>query len=229
MEKETRYFNFPIQILQGFMNDQRNTLNNICDYAIYAHSLSYEYGESEIEKFEEANGYYRLKVGNSKHSLNNGKYLYNDFMGLNPPMVGLSTNIWWDFYLNQKTDFELACLLGFLGLKSILNAKSYCKVTNNYWLSRMDGQAKSVSQTNQLTPPIAKYSNEYQLKKIKEELSLNWGLKHYGRYTRGFYVSFKMEFKELVRQAELSRKSRKKEQLKNQRNEIIQNVLIELQ
>ena len=49
-------------------------------------------------------------------------------------------------------------------------------------------------------------------KKIKTELRDNWNLITYSRYTRGFYVSFKLDLEQLVYEAEKRRKSTKEKQ-----------------
>lgn len=54
---------------------------------------------------------------------------------------------------------------------------------------------------------IEKYRNRYHMDRLKEELQNFWGLKLYGFRTRGFYISFQLEFKELVYVVENMRKS----------------------
>ena len=93
----------------------------------------------------------------------------------------------------------------------------------------MDGHSSSVTEGQQLSDKIKVFNNEYQIKKIKAELSDNWGLVHYGRYTRGFYVSFTMELEDLIYQVEKKRKSRKLKQQKNERKNALENALKRLE
>lgn len=211
-KKDEKYFNFPVMLLSGFMDDSRGTLSNILDYSLFAWGIvHYEFGDLE-ERMKSAAKNFHVSLGNLEASFENGSNLYED-LPLSSPKVGLSISLFWDYYGNDKSDFEKACLLAFLAIKSILHKKPYCKVTNNYLLSRMDGKAKSVESTDNLHPAIRRYSNEYQLKKIKTELIQNWNLKHYSRYTRGFYVSLTMPLEELVFQVESKRKGRLKKKL----------------
>jgi hypothetical protein len=77
----------------------------------------------------------------------------------------------------------------------------------------MDGK-KTIKEFSDLSSSIAKYNNEYQTVKIKNDLRINWGLITYSRYTKGFYISFKINLDSLVYYAENNRTSNKIKQLK---------------
>lgn len=223
---DIKYFNFPVQLMQGFMLDYKKVLDNICDFAVYEHSLKLEYG-TEKEKMESSANFYNLTLGSVKKALYNGKLLY-DSIPKNSPYVGLSLPIFWDFYNNHKSEFDKICLLSFLAIKSILGEKPFCKITNLYWLSRMDGKTKSVNSEFELSNEIRKYENEYQTSKVKRALSNNWGLVTYSRYTRGFYISFTLTLKQLIFEAEKRRKSTKEKERKEQEKKLVKEVLEEL-
>lgn len=220
---DERYFNFPIQLLNGFMNDSMKILDSIVDYAIYEHSLKLILG-SEIENMKDSSNYYKITLGDYKKSLANGKRAYRS-LAHNSPKVGLNVSLFWDFYSNDKTEFDKICLLGFLAIKSILGAKPYCKLDNKFWLSRMDGQIKSVNSINELSKEIIQYANEYQTKKIKTALRNNWGLITYSRYTRGFYVSYSISLEQLIYEAEKRRAAIKERQYKQQEKDALEMVL----
>jgi hypothetical protein len=226
METKEKYFNFPIQLLDGFMINDKKVLNNIFDYAIYVHSTKLEFG-TDIQKMKASAEYYNATNGNITNSIKNAKLLL-DSIPENSPMVGIGLTMFWEFYKNEKTEFEKICLLGYLALKSILLLKPCCKLSNKYWLSRMDGKAKSISDYQQLSEPIRKYANEYQTKKIKDDLVLNWGLVTYSRYTRGFYVSYQLELKALIIVAEKTKKAYKMKELKFKEKQILSEVLMEI-
>jgi hypothetical protein len=225
MEKDVRYFNFPIELLSDFLNDGSKVLNNISDYALYSHSLNMEYGD-ELECMKASQIFFKITCSNIEKSLNNGKQLF-DSIRPNSPMVGINLTIFWDYYKNDKSEFDKACLLAFLAIKSILNKKPYCKIDNRFLLARMDGKAKSCD-FDSLSSSIYKYANEYQTKKIKYQLSEYWNLITYSRYTRGFYVSFSLSLDELVYEAEKRRKSVKEKQKRQLQNEAVKNALIRL-
>ncbi len=227
MNKEQQtYFNFPIVLLSGFLENERECLDNIFDYALYVKTLDYEFGD-EVEQIKSAEKFYGVTSSYRLGSYDNGKTLYNSVSG-RTPKVGLSKDIFFDYYKNDKTEFQKICLLGFLGIKSILQNKAYCKIDNKYWLSRMDGKAKSIKDYTELSPNVFQYSKRYQLTKIKSELIHNWGLEHYGRYTRGFYVSFKLNLEQLVYEAEKRRKSTLEKQRSLSEKLAVENALSRL-
>lgn len=214
MSEETKYFNFPIELLSGYLEDKRPVLRQILYYSLYEHSLKLEHGDEE-EKIEASAEFLGVEISSAKYILSEGEVLFNSLNGVGPK-VGLNTSIYWDYRNNYKTEFEEVCLLAFLALKSIIQNKAYCKVTNLYWLSRMDGNAKTVAAEFELSEGLRKYAKEYQLKKIKSELIDNWGLVHYAKRTRGFYVSFKIELEELAFHV-LKNKQTRSEKLKEQK------------
>ena len=217
-----KYYNFPIVLLEGFMVDNTNVFKNIHAYATYVQALTYYEKEGfnwvvneDIEKaITLSDSYFGVKTGDKLKTFETGKELF-DSIPLKTPKVGLSIDMFLDYYRNDKDDFQKVCLLGFLAIKSILQKKAYCKITNNYWLSRMDGKAKSIEDFSQLSSSIKKYANEYQTKKIKSELRDYWSLVTYARYTRGFYVSLKLNLEKLVYEAEKRRRSTKEKQAKS--------------
>jgi hypothetical protein len=213
---DIKYFNFPVQLLKGFILDHKFCLNNILDYALYEHSLKMEHGD-EMEKFLASASFFGVELGNPEAAFNTGETLYLH-IPKNSPKVGINLKIFWDFLKNYKCEFQKICLLGHLAMKSILQNKAYCKTTNKYWLSRMDGRVKSRNNED-LSPEIRKYANEYQTKKIKNALVDSWNLITYSYFTRGFYVSYKLTLDDLAYEAELKRektKTKKRKELTNQ-------------
>jgi hypothetical protein len=204
MREEEKYFNVPVQLFNGFMDDSKKCLNSVFDYAIYQHSLKLT--GTQAERLKAACKWYVVQAGNNSKTIADGKELTENTPE-NSPKVGLSLSMFWDFYNNDKSDFDKICLLGYLAIKSILQKKPYWKLDNKFWLSRMDGKVKAVAEFDEISESILKYSSEYQTKKIKTELRNNWGLVAYGRYTRGFYVSYSLTIDQLVFEAEKRRKS----------------------
>lgn len=224
--KKQKYFNFPVQLLEGFMVDSQKVLDNICDFAVYENSLKLD-EDSELQNIKQSLKFYHVVSPSLIGVLNSGKLLH-DSLPENSPYVGLSLQIFWDFYKNDKTEFDKICLLGFLGIKSIIGTKGYCKITNQYWLSRMDGKPNQVTDYLELSDAVRKYSTEYQTKKIKMALRNGWSLVTYSRYCRGFFVSFKITLKELILEAEKRRISIKEKQYKKAEKEALKEVMEQL-
>lgn len=216
---DEKYFNFPIQLLQGFMVDHEKALNNILLYSLYAHSLKLEYG-NELECFKSSLDYYSVEFGNPLSAYNKAVKIYEQ-VDSNGPKAGINKKVFWDFRDSHKTAFEKGVLLAFLALKSIVQMKPYCKVDNKFMLARMDGKAKACELT-ELSKEISQFANEYQTKKLKAALVDGWGLITYSRYTRGFYVSFKLSLDDLVYEAEKRRQSYKDKQRKQEINDALE-------
>lgn len=225
-KSEEKYFNFPIQLLEGFLLDSKKVLDDILNYSVYKESLKLEYG-TELQMIKYSEKFFNLKLGNYQNTLDSGKLLYNSMPTISPK-AGLSVTIFFEFYKNDKSDFDKACLLAFLGLKSIIGKKSYCKTINLYLWARMDGKTKAIDNVLQLSNEVRKYANEYQTKKIKTALRNNWGLVHYARYTWGFYVSFILDLKKLITEAEKRRKSTIEKQYKELEKKLLNEVLEEI-
>lgn len=209
-KNKEKYFNFPIQLLEGFIDNDIQILENILHYAIYSHYLKLEYGD-EGERIIESANFFGVSLASEKRTLERGEMIV-DSISPNSPLVGINLSIFFDFYQNDKTEFEKVTLLGFIAIKSILQKKSYCKITNNFWLSRMDGKASSIKEIYELSEPIKKYAVHYQLRKIKAELERNWKLKTVSG--RGFSVSFKMSIEALTYEVLKKRKRYKDAEIK---------------
>lgn len=222
---DIRYFNFPVVLLQDFMTNTTTCLTKIMYYSLYSHALRLDEGD-EMEKFQCAIDYYNVPLSCTVDLFFDAQDVH-EFMPDNLPMTGINVDVFMRFFLNKKTDFEKITLLGFLAIKSIMGGKSYCKMTNAFWLSRMDGFAKTCD-AELLTDAVSRYSSEYMTKKIKNELKDNWGLKSYSRYTRGFYVSFDMSLENLIKTAESDRTARKEKQKRLDEKALVQKVLQEI-
>jgi len=211
-----KYFNFPIVLLEGFLIDHKKCLNDIIDYAMYAYCEKYD-----TDDVKRAARFFGVTLGNEFSTYRNGNELF-DSVPEGLPKVGISKEIFFDYYKNEKTEFQNVTLLAFLAIKSVLQNKAYCKLDNNYLFARMDGKSHTIKNDSELSKELLKYKNEYQSVKIKNELKLNWGLIHYAYYTRGFYVSLKMSLEDLIFQVEKKKKSNKlKEQKEKEKAAIL--------
>lgn len=224
MIKYPEYFNFPIELLKGFIENHKKCLSDILDYCIYEHSLKLN-NRNRYEELLTSAEYFRVEIYNWDSLESTGKLIYNR---INPkaPKVGLKISIFWDFYKNpDKTEKEKIYLLAFLALKSIIGNKPYCKVTDSFMFARMNGYSCIGLKLN---PVIATYNTVYKARAIKHELMTNWGLIHYAKHTRGFYVSFKMNLEKLVLVVERKRKKAVKNKIKQATNEAYKKAMLTL-
>lgn len=214
------YFNFPVVLLcDAFYYIEDFCYNAIC-YAVYEQSLKLEFGD-ELERMAASAKKFDAPFTNIEKSYNNGMHLYNTIKQ-KTPITGISRKMLFDFYKKEKTEFEITSLVAFLGLKSIIGTKTYCKSTMDLLLNRMAGYS---SCKNDLPPHILKYKKEYYWKKLILELESNWHLKYYSRYMRGYSFSFDLPLEEVVMLSELDKANNKKKKFKETKAEIIKNTL----
>ncbi|MBQ0148394.1 MAG: hypothetical protein KBS93_08135 [Flavobacteriaceae bacterium] len=207
------YYNFPIQLIKGFLHDHKKVLIDISHYCIYRIFFdNFEKYSGSFSGYQQACNDFGVEFKNVAMAYQNGKNLYEATIEKSP-MVGMTSAMYWDYFTNEKSEFEKICLLGDLAFKSILGSKSYIKLDNKYWFSRIDGNVKSIDK-DLLDEKVKRYYNEYQTKKIKNNLIANWGLASYSRYNRGFYISYKMSLEDLAYHAEKIRKSTQDKKIK---------------
>lgn len=213
---EDRFFNFPIVLLDGFLEDLERVLENIWDYSIYTRTLSYDFGSMKT-KIEDAKNYFGVNGGLDTRITGNGKELYEEYKSF--AHTGISKKIYFDYLKNDKTKEQKLQLLGFLALKSIIGSRSYFKTNNLLVLSRMAGLPETAKKIEELPSGFYHLNTRYQMDKLKENLKDSWGLIIYGRYIRGFYFSFNMKREDLIFEAEKNRKSNKEKARKKKEEE----------
>ena len=227
MEKPI-YMTIPIELLQDIHSDSSKTVLKMAHYGIYDRAVKMfpdleEIGSYEIESSCE---YFNLKKLFIDEKVRQGKDLYNKFS--NRPNASVSRNILFDFQ-DGKKESELMAFCAYCALRSMVGTKSYLKTNNEYLLSRMFGYATKDEYLNEIPNDYGqslrvKYAESYHLDKIKETLQAHWGLVYYSRYTRGFYVSFKVDLVTLINLAEDKKDKYKLKEM--ERKSIIQSTLL---
>lgn len=201
------YLTFPIIILKDGLTDIKKCIGQAMEYCLY---YQLYFNQNNSDPLKHASDYLGITFYDIVKSANEGMNLYNSINN-NAPKTSINKAMMFDFLKNNKSEFELVCFLAFASLKSIIQQQGFKKITNEYLLNRMSGNSRSDLPIN---PLLKKYSNRYQLDKIKTELQLNWGLKYYAVKTRGFYASFTMPLNALALHAERKNKKYKLKQLK---------------
>ena len=215
------FFNFPIQMMQGVLEgwkEKDEFLRDILYFHIENHAQKIEdlneYEETEEQRFKRSAEFWGVKMsGNIERSHERGAELLEEFEK-SKVFVGISTEIFWNFYQNEKTQFEWECLVAFLALKSILGKKTFCKSNNALLYARMSGN-ESVTDLHSLT--LSRFHRD----KIILKLEIEWNLKYYSRYTKGFYFGIDTTLQDLIFFAEDRRESFKAKELKKSKAEIL--------
>ena len=225
MREEVRYFTFPIELLRDAFFNIGDVCFGAIAYAVYARSQQYQEGSPE-----EAFKFFGIS-GDVGVIFKRGQELYGGFT--KPVLVSVRKDIVFDFCLNRKTDFEIAVFCAYCGIRSVIGVKAYVKTNNGLLIARMFGYA-TAKEFEALNPKPRYYQDffrnkrtiAYQLNKkiIQNELEFGWGLKYYSNHLRGFYVSFALEFEELVLHAEKERKSTLLEQQQQAKRQVVVRV-----
>ncbi len=226
-QKNIQYLNFPVTLLEDFMSDFDGVMNIIFNYSIYERNLKYSHLQEDVRVKKIAKELNYKDVNFIKDNLNTSKDLYNYFKD-NNARTGLKVSLFWEYLKEDKTDFEKICLLGFLAFKSIIGDKLYTKTNNALWLSRMAGSEKTLKDLNALPDKIKQFNTRRKLDKIKTELRENWSFEHYGYYSRGYYISFKVTLEKLIYEVEKNKNKNKAKQrvkeVKNVRDEVLKKL-----
>jgi hypothetical protein len=230
MRHETRFFTFPVELLRGAFTNIKDVCHNAINYAVYSRCKYYD------ETPKDAFGFFGI-TGNPNATFDRGKQLYDSCN--RPVFVSVNMDVVFDFIKNPKTPFEIAVFCAFCGLRSIIGTKSHVKTNNGLLMARMFGYATAKEfEAMRQKPNYYKEFFEVKDKRkqkerlryrltekiIKNELRLRWGLKYYSNQSKGFYVSFSLEFEALVLRAEKSRKSTLIRQKEQEEKEIINRV-----
>lgn len=223
-----KYFNFPIHLIKDLSNSfnydfedsyyqRKQFLQNILDYTIYANSKQYKGNpyEKRDSAYIELNLPFDMNSDERFKSFGNGKRLFYKITEAQA-MTGISKDMWYDFYSNEsKEEKDWIYLLAFLGFKSIVGKKKYCKSNFKLLFSRMNGETKTMQDLEDLPRNILKYNTRKLKQKISKELQDNWNLQYYGYHVKGFYFSFKFPREEIRSIVEKNRPSNKELYRKN--------------
>lgn len=220
---EQRFFNFPIMMMQGVLEgwkEKDEFLRDILYFHIANHAQKLEdlneYEETEVQRFKRSAKFWGVKMsGNIERSYERGAELLEEFETAKV-FVGINSEIFWNFYNNEKTQFEWECLAAFLALKSILGNKTFCKSNNALLYARMSGN-ETVKDLHSLS------FSRFHRDKIILKLELEWNVKYYSRYTKGFYFGIDTTLEDLIFFAEDRRESFKAKELKKSKSEILKN------
>lgn len=217
--KEYQYLTFPIQLLNNVYNEPRKAMENVFFYCFFSNCERVK-GEDMSIKMRKAQAITGIRYKSPIEAYEIGKSLFES-MPANVPKTSLKIDLINEFYTTDKTEFERVCFLAFAAIRSILQTKQYCKIDNEYLVSRM---ASNASKGEDLPEWIKPYNNRYQLDKIKKALQVDWRLNLYAKQMRGFIVSFKLNYEQLVRVGMKLNRKYKERQMQREKQLIEQRV-----
>lgn len=172
---------------------------------IYNYCKEYPEFQEEIEEF------YRLRQVKDMLSLEFDiasickRYkeydkIYNGFKS--QPLVSIKTGMMFDYYQNDKTDYEKALFAMYAGIRSIIGDKNFAATTGCMIKCRMFGaknqnELEIVLKDKTIMAAYKKYTTDHYYKKmLKELVARNFLMSEIG-YNRRTYVSCKLDMQGL--------------------------------
>ena len=191
MKKEKpKYLNFPISLLQGFMESPKEALDNIMEYCIVYEMKMHQ------KPFGEAREAFKMAEPHNFDDFLVSAFDVFDNTPINQPRTGLEVARFWEFHEEPKTDEEKAILLAFLAIKSILGVNTWYKLGRQEIIfHRMAGQADCKEE---IPDTIKPFTTRHKFDKIKAALQLHWGIVIYANHTRGMYISTTLNLEDLA-------------------------------
>lgn len=108
--------NFPITVLKGAFKDIRGTIEKIMYYAIYKHSLMYDFGD-EAKNMKASADFYRVGLSDIETSIRYGREIYESIKK-DTPSVSIDIEMLCSYYNTPKTEAEIACFALSVQLKA---------------------------------------------------------------------------------------------------------------
>ncbi|MCS5491763.1 hypothetical protein [Algoriphagus limi] len=204
MEIRNKFLNFPIQLLQGFLNQPKRCLRNIIDYAVYQMVYSEDAIFENIDDFMES---WEVKIPTIRiqEIKSNGKYLFERISEMtSSPWTGIHISTY--FSLKEEEDeFRFVCFLAFTAFKSIIQKRSWAKVSNDLLLARMAGYPSQ--ESNGIKNPIPEKIQYWMKPKSSRRKKIFEYLEKYNRFvylpkSRGITFSLTLSFENLAYRVE---------------------------
>lgn len=187
-------YNFPISMLRGFMAETDSVLDSILDFNIWQ-----EYEKCEdIEVVKTRLG---ITISNKDKTLESGKRLSKKYRYDGYPWTGISHKLFWEFFREDRSDFDKAALLGFLAAKSLIGGKPYYKLTNQSVLQKRMAGYKEKDRC-EIPKELKHFTTRWFFDRIKLELKENFGVVIYANHVRGMYISTSLSLEQLAVEAE---------------------------
>lgn len=211
MKDKPQYLNFPISLLQGFMEAPKKALANIIYYCIVFEMEVHQRPFDEVRK-----DFHMATPSDINDIWDDASELFRN-TPRNQPRTGLEVGMFWEYYNENKTDEEKAILLAFLAIKSIVGMNWYYKLGKQEIIfHRMAGHTNT---DGELPDTIKPFCTRYKFDKIKAELQDHWGISFYSCHVRGMYISTELDTSLLAYQVEKRKQATKQKQEAHRRRQ----------
>lgn len=224
MENNKKYLNIPVPMLKDLHINSKKFFKEAFVVGTYSYSKTLK--GSEEKCYRDAIEFFRFKQEDVSFLIINAKQVLNR-MPAKYPTVGIEKKILIDYYKNDKDDSDIMCLAAFLGIKSIIGKKLYCKTNKGLIHARMFGYSNVKELPKQLTPLQLKYQIRWHMDKVLLKLQMNWFLKLISDHHRGMYISFNMSLEQLTIAIESLKAQKSVQRFKEMKRKTIENTKAE--
>ncbi len=205
------YYNFPITVVAGFMDDPNAALRRMIAWATYEtlkiytsldrgeQRLLYAMDELHYIVEDEARQDWYYFCGET----------YRQYKG---PRCGVSRKMWLE--ATESVDYwqedEKVLFLASIAAKSIIGNKPYAKTCNRQMCARMNGRATTYASDEEMReqsdPIIFAYFTRKRWQRMRRDLDKQYRVATYSqRNMRGYYISTKMPLDRLAKAVERKR------------------------
>ena len=202
------YYNFPITVVSGFMDDPEAALRRMIAWQTYdkTRRMKHERGRDRLFYAMAEMDY---EVADKQAWYNECGETYHLFKG---PRTGISRKMWWEVV--ESVDYwenaDKVLFLGFLAAKSVVGNKSYTLTCNRQMCARMNGRATTYASDEEMReqsdPIIFAYFTRKRCQRVRQNLERQYRVATYSqRNMRGYYISAKMPLERLAAAVERKR------------------------
>lgn len=219
-ERKRRFFTFPATLMTGWWESYdkfKCCINRGLDYDILNYTYECEFtnvtdDDKVIKAVHESFGLSTWNYDNECHiitRMRKDKEIYNlyhsDDKGV---FFSLPKDLFWEFYKNKKSFNDMALLVAYLSIKSLLGKRIVTK-TNKYAITARMACNTSLRKTTPLPEEIKKFQSRKRYDRLKRELFEFYKVGFYSdKGIRGTYVTLKrnenneVDFNFMIEQAE---------------------------
>lgn len=196
-----------------------------------------DFKEKAIEFYQIRQAYSFLGIkGNFENCLKRGKEIEKTIPE-HEPYPSVNKSKLFEYRDENKTEFDLMQFACYIGIRSILGVKSYCRTNKEMILCRAFGYASKKHLPVTMNPDIKelfnKYLKRYHIDKVLQSLQLNWNILIYSHNIRGLYIGSenlekKITLDSMALLAETQKKKNQIAELKKRKHEATEKALQQL-
>lgn len=202
------YYNFPITVVVGFMDDPEAALRRMIAWQTYdkTRRMKHERGRDRLFYAMAEMDY---EVEDKQTWYNVCGETYHRYKG---PRCGISRKMWWEVV--ESVDYwqedEKVLFLAFIAAKSITGNKPYKLTCNRQMCARMNGRATTYASDEEMAeqshPAILAHFTRKRGQRMRRDLDQQYRVATYSqRNMRGYYISAKMPLERLAGAVERKR------------------------